>query len=88
VPRGRYLLAGVTYTRHLFHDRAFFGQDVAMRVELINLKPLPLTWLEVEDRFPRSLLLVGGSTRPDRSRLFRHFTMVVAMLPYEGGCAR
>lgn len=79
----RWCLAGVTYARHLSHDRAFFGQDVAMRVELLNLKPLPLTWLEVEDRFPRSLLLVGGSTRRDRSDMFRHFTMVVAMLPYE-----
>lgn len=79
----RWCLAGVTYERHLSEHRAVFGQEVGLSVELLNLKPLPLTWLQVEDTFPRSLVFEGGYVRPGRSELFRYFTMVVAMLPYE-----
>ena len=48
----RYCLVGVTYRRSLGQERAFFGEEVVLTVEVVNDKPLPLAWLEVEDTIP------------------------------------
>jgi uncharacterized protein (DUF58 family) len=48
----RFCLSGLGYSRHLGQTRAFFGEEVPLTVEIVNAKPLPLAWLEVEDTVP------------------------------------
>ncbi|MGH7030348.1 MAG: DUF58 domain-containing protein, partial [Stellaceae bacterium] len=77
----RFSLTGVTYARRLGNHHVPFGATVEMTVELINLKPLPLTWLQIEDNIPRRFRIEGGSVQQGRRSEF--FQIVVAMLPYE-----
>jgi len=77
-----YCLAGVSYRRRLSASRAMFGETIELTTELINLKPLPLTWLQVDDVVPRGLRIDGGTIRPGRTDLTHCLTMIVAMLPY------
>lgn len=79
----RVALAGVRCTHVLEQCRANFGDVIAFTIELVNLKPLPLTWLRVEDGVPRGLRIEGGRIESGRSEFFPHVLMVVAMLPYE-----
>lgn len=79
----RFSLAGVGYTRRLERDRATFNETIELTIELVNLKPLPLTWLQIEDMVPRRLTIDGGTVRQGPSDFFRFSTIVVAMLPYE-----
>jgi uncharacterized repeat protein (TIGR01451 family) len=64
----RYCLAGVAYRRRLSADRAFFGDTVELSIEVTNLKPLPLTWLKVEDAVPYGLRIDSGSTATGEER--------------------
>lgn len=48
----RYCLVGLAYYRTLGQQRAFFGEQVALTVEIVNDKPLPLAWVEVDDTVP------------------------------------
>lgn len=76
-------LTGVSYRRTLAQHRANFGEEVALDVELVNDKLLPLTWLHVEDVMPLQLTIEGGTlvtSRSDRSRDLQH---VLPMLPYQ-----
>jgi uncharacterized protein (DUF58 family) len=79
----KYSLAGVGYKRHLAKERAMFGETIELTIELVNLKPLPLTWLQIEDKVPRRLPIEGGTVGRGPSDFFRFVTIVVAMLPYE-----
>ncbi|HJU15100.1 MAG TPA: DUF58 domain-containing protein [Stellaceae bacterium] len=76
----RFSLTGVYYARRLAAHRVPFGATVEMTVELINLKPLPLTWLQIEDTVPQRFRIEGGNVRQGRSEFLQ---IVVAMLPYE-----
>jgi uncharacterized protein (DUF58 family) len=48
----RYCLVGLGYRRSLGQARAMFGEEVSLTLEIVNDKPLPLAWLEVEDTVP------------------------------------
>src|ERR1700722_11281329 len=50
-------LTGVTYRRSLGQRRAVFGERVALDIELVNDKLLPLTWLHVADDIPQHLTI-------------------------------
>jgi uncharacterized protein (DUF58 family) len=77
----RECLTGVSYRRTLGHDRALFGEEVSLEVELVNDKLLPLTWLRVEDRFPQELTLEGGTVvLGNRFRLLVH---LLPMFPFQ-----
>ena len=52
---GRYCLAGVSYARCFQNERLFFGEETDLWIEVVNAKPLPLTWLKAEDEFPKEL---------------------------------
>ena len=56
----RYALARVGYRRVLGERRAFFGEELALTVEIENRKALPLAWLEADDSLPAALEVVGG----------------------------
>ncbi len=80
----RYCLVGLGYRRTLGQTRAFFGEQVALTLEIVNHKPLPLAWLEVEDTIPGLGLTlapahVGPSHIPGRRRL----TMLLSVRWYE-----
>ena len=60
----RYCLTRVEYSRKLSTNRAFFGEEVQLEVEVANRKPLPLPWLEIDDEVPTEVTLVKGSTSP------------------------
>ncbi len=80
---GRYCLAGVSYTRRFAMDRLFFGEETEFWIELINAKPLPLTWLKADDDFPQDLPILRSETahgtRPQR----RVLTNVYSLRWYE-----
>jgi uncharacterized protein (DUF58 family) len=70
----RYCLVGLGYRRSLEQTRAFFGEVVPLTVEIVNQKPLPLAWLEIEDTIPGGGLSlapahVGPSHIPGRRLL-------------------
>lgn len=79
----RVALAGVQFRHQLSQHRVTFGEVIEFTVEVINLKPLPLIWLRIEDAVPRYLAIEGGRIENERSQLFPQLIMVIAMLPYE-----
>ncbi|MES0339769.1 MAG: DUF58 domain-containing protein [Anaerolineales bacterium] len=48
----RHSLDGVIYRRRPYYRRAFPGEHVPLQVEVENRKPLPLSWLRIEDPWP------------------------------------
>lgn len=82
---GRYCLSNVTYTRHLAADRLFPGEETDFWIEVVNAKPLPLTWLRAEDEIPVGLGLLDTHTahgaptrlgaRPQRRMLVNLFSL-------------
>jgi uncharacterized protein (DUF58 family) len=79
----RYSLAGVSCSWRMSEHRAFFGHRVELVLEILNVKPLPLTWLRVEENVPRNLEIQGGAVFPGRSDFTRYLVNVLPMLPYE-----
>ena len=76
-------LTGVTYRRTLGQQRAVFGEEVAMDVEIVNDKLLPLTWLHVADEVPPALSVQGGTVLPGRSGLYSELHHLLPLLPYQ-----
>jgi uncharacterized protein (DUF58 family) len=60
----RYALKGVAYSRTLNTDRIFPGEDIEMRVTVVNRKFLPLAWIDIEDRIPDRLRIVEQELIP------------------------
>ena len=56
----RLSLEEVVYERRFPYQRALIGEELTMSVSLTNRKPLPLTWLRVEDEVPDELEVVEG----------------------------
>jgi uncharacterized protein (DUF58 family) len=80
----RYCLVGLGYTRALGQQRAFFGEDVPLVVEIVNSKPLPLAWLEVEDTIPGNGLIVSPAhTSPSHIPNRRLLIMLLSVRWYE-----
>jgi uncharacterized protein (DUF58 family) len=80
----RYCLVGLTYQRTLGVQRAFFGEQVPLTVEIVNEKPLPLAWLEVEDTIPGGRLnLEPQHTGPSHIPGRRLLTMLLSVRWYE-----
>jgi uncharacterized protein (DUF58 family) len=76
-------LTGVSYRRRLAQHRATFGEEVALDIELVNDKLLPLTWLHVEDTVPLQLTIRGGTVVSSRSDRTRDLQLVLPMLPFQ-----
>jgi uncharacterized protein (DUF58 family) len=79
----RECLTGVSYRRTLGQQRAMFGEQVSLDIELVNDKLLPLTWLHVADGIPAGLTLTGGSvvTAEQDNRPQLHH--LLPMLPFQ-----
>jgi uncharacterized protein (DUF58 family) len=69
----RLCLVGVSYRRQFERTRLFHGDEVALDIEIVNAKPLPLAWLHAEDELPKALHIeparLSHSHRPGRQRL-------------------
>ena len=63
----RYCLVGLGYRRTLGQTRAFFGEEVPLTLEIVNAKPLPLAWLEIEDAVPGQGVEQGRADADQRS---------------------
>ncbi len=80
----RYCLTNLTYTRRIGQERAFFGEDVPLTIELVNAKPLPLAWVEVEDIIPGGrITLRPAHVSPSHIPGRRLLTMLLSVRWYE-----
>jgi uncharacterized protein (DUF58 family) len=80
----RYCLVGLGYRRTLEQTRAFFGERVPLVVEIVNAKPLPLAWLEVEDTVPgQGMSLTPTHTEPSHIPGRRRLTTLLSVRWYE-----
>jgi uncharacterized protein (DUF58 family) len=80
----RYCLVGLGYTRSLGQERAFMGEDVPLTIEVVNDKPLPLAWVEIEDTVPGApLSLEPVHTSPSHMSGRRVLTMLLSVRWYE-----
>ena len=57
-------LRGVEYERAFDKRRAFPGETFVMTLRVTNRKPLPLSWLEINDAVPMALPLTEGVLIP------------------------
>ncbi len=60
-------LTAVSYRRSIGATRAEFGDEVALDIEIVNDKLLPVPWLEVDDEVPSTLDLRGATVTSDRT---------------------
>src|SRR6266850_4683073 len=76
----RYCLVGLSYRRELGQTRAFFGEEVPLVLEVVNAKPLPLAWLEIEDAVPgQGLAVVPGHIGPSHMPGRRLLSMLLSV---------
>jgi uncharacterized repeat protein (TIGR01451 family) len=61
----RWSLTRVTYARELSHTRAFVGDEVELAIRVANRKPLPLAHVDIRDRIPAGLSVVGHDLKLD-----------------------
>jgi uncharacterized protein (DUF58 family) len=57
-------LERVAYLRVMPERRAFVGETLGFSQVLVNNKPLPLPWIEVEERIPEAIPPVGRTLKP------------------------
>lgn len=69
-----FALVAITYSRHFSTRRAFHGDEVTVTLETVNLKPLPVTRLEVAEYVTDNVEIPGRTldrTEIPNRRLFR-----------------
>ena len=73
-------LDGVNYQRKTFYKRAFPDEIVPLQVEIENRKILPLTWLRVQDPWPKAVgpndeEILAPTHLPDQGLLTNVFSL-------------
>jgi uncharacterized protein (DUF58 family) len=76
----RHALDGVNYRRRPYYRRAFPGEHVPLQVEVENNKPLPLSWLRIEDPWPLAVgpeddAILAPSYLPEQGLLTNLFSL-------------
>ncbi len=76
----RHSLDGVIYRRRPYYRRAFPGEYVPLQVEVENKKPLPLSWLRIEDPWPLAVgpedeAILAPSYLPEQGLLTNIFSL-------------
>jgi uncharacterized protein (DUF58 family) len=88
----RYCLTGLTYSRRLDAERAGFGDEVGLEIEIVNDKILPLSYVQIDDDAPAALTVVaaGGvpavrapASRDPLGRQSAGLVQVLPLLPYQ-----
>jgi uncharacterized protein (DUF58 family) len=78
----QHCLSGVRYTRVLGQDRANFGEEVSLEVQIVNDKLLPLTWLHIDDQVPAGLPIRGATVTAAYPGKVERLHIILPMLPY------
>jgi uncharacterized protein (DUF58 family) len=60
----KYSLSRVDYKRSFSERRAFLGETVDLTVQVTNRKPLPVSWLRIDDDYPLPVTLLDGEVQP------------------------
>lgn len=76
----KHSLDGVIYRRRFHFTRAFPGETVPLRLEVENRKFLPLSWLRIQDPWPKAVgpadeEILAPSHIPDRGYLTNVFSL-------------
>jgi uncharacterized protein (DUF58 family) len=76
----RHSLDGVVYKRHFYYTRAFPDEEVPAQIEAENQKILPLSWLRVQDPWPKAVgpvneEILTPSHIPDRGFLTNIYSL-------------
>ena len=75
----RVALDEVVYERQVAEHRVFIGEEIPITVALTNKKPMPLTWIRVDDEVPDALEVVEGdvsvNVRPNVQSLHHSTSM-------------
>jgi uncharacterized protein (DUF58 family) len=76
----KYVLRRVSYQRQLEPRRAFIGETVEMTLTVENRKPLPVSWMRVQDEWPAELRLqmddeLRNTPLPERRLLVNVFSL-------------
>jgi uncharacterized protein (DUF58 family) len=75
----RYGLVRVEFRRKLSTDRAFFGEEIYIDMEVDNRKLLPLPWLEVDDEMPEAITFLRGATTASHKVARVHLTNLLSL---------
>ncbi|NJN82239.1 MAG: hypothetical protein HC802_08140 [Caldilineaceae bacterium] len=51
----RYCLTAVSFQRRFDSNRLYFGEETHLYIQIVNAKPLPLSWLRADDEIPVAL---------------------------------
>ena len=79
----RYCLSRVEYRRRFSQAQVAFGEPVEVEIEVVNRKPLPLSWLEIEDEIPERFRPTVGRLHPSHKTQRLVLTSLLALRPYE-----
>jgi uncharacterized protein (DUF58 family) len=81
----RHCLSRLSYRRRFAQHRAAFGEEVAVEVELVNDKLLPLSFLRVAELLPGGLEVRGATTRRRDSNTAdaKEIVFGCALMPFE-----
>lgn len=77
-----FALRGLSVERRLGQTRAFFGEEVEVAYVLTNLKPLPVSWLALDDEIPHGLHPLTAQSKT-AGRISKHLTATLALKWYE-----
>lgn len=79
----KHCLSRLEYRRTFSRTRVSFGETIELVIEVVNRKPLPLAWLEIEDEIPRDLQPTRGQISPTIHRSRSLLVNLLAPRPYE-----
>ena len=76
----KHSLDQVTYRRRFHYTRAFPGEQVKLRIEVENRKLLPISWLRIQDPWPKAVgpedeNILAASHIPDQGFLTNVFSL-------------
>ena len=77
----RIALDEVTYTRKWQYRRGFVGEEIPLKLEIHNDKPLPALWLETSDPWPKPIApneegVLAISHKPTEGYLVNYFNLL------------
>lgn len=79
----RHCLSRIEYRRSFSRRRVPFGEQIEMEIEVVNRKPLPLSWLEIDDEVPAELAPSRGCVRAAHKPGRFLLSNLLAFRPYE-----
>ncbi|MBI2908767.1 MAG: DUF58 domain-containing protein [Chloroflexi bacterium] len=79
----RFCLRELEYERDISSRRVFFGEEVDLRLRLVNRKLLPLAWLEIEDEVPEAVTFLKGEVQRSHKPLRMILRNILSLRWYE-----